>query len=177
MPKPPESLFLDRIDTPVGGGLVVFDADGALRVFDWISHEARMHLLLRRQNGPVTLMDRAAPKAITEAFAAYFGGELGAIDRLVCRTGGTVFQKSVWAALRAIPPGETVSYKALAERIGRPVAVRAVGLANGANPIGIVVPCHRVIGSDGSLTGYGGGIERKRWLLGHEGAAFRDLAA
>lgn len=177
MPRPPEPLFLDRIDTPVGDGLVVFDADGALRAFDWVSHEARMHLLLRRQNGPVTLTDRAAPKTITEAFAAYFGGSLQAIDTLVCRTGGTAFQRSVWAALRAIPAGETWSYKRLAEAIGKPAAVRAVGLANGANPIGIVTPCHRVIGSDGSLTGYGGGIERKRWLLGHEGATFRDLAA
>ncbi len=177
MPKPPETLFLDRIDTPVGMGLVAFDADGALRVFDWVSHEARMRLLLRRQNGPVILEDRAAPGAITEAFAAYFAGNLQAIDGLVCRTGGTAFQRSVWAALRTIPAGETWSYKRLAQAVGRPAAVRAVGLANGANPIGIVAPCHRVIGSDGSLTGYGGGLERKRWLLAHEGAAFRDLAA
>lgn len=177
MPKPPETLFLDRIDTPVGVGLVVFDADGALRVFDWASHEARMHLLLRRQNGPVTLKGIPAPKTITGAFAAYFAGDLQAIDNLVCRTGGTAFQRSVWAALRTIPAGETWSYKRLADAIGRPSAVRAVGLANGANPIGIVAPCHRVIGSDGSLTGYGGGLDRKRWLLGHEGATFRDLAA
>ena len=91
------------------------------------------------------------------------------------RTGGTAFQREVWGALREIACGTTVSYAKLAERIGRPNAVRAVGLANGSNPVGVVVPCHRVIGSDGSLTGYGGGIERKRWLLEHEGkhAAFR----
>jgi len=176
MPRPPEQLFLDRIETPVGEGLVVFDGEGALRAFDWTTHEARMHTLLRRQNGAVTLADGHAPEAMRAAFAAYFAGELGAIDGLVCRTGGTAFQKAVWAALRTIPAGETLSYKGLAERIGKPAAVRAVGLANGANPIGIVVPCHRVIGSDGSLTGYGGGLDRKRWLLGHEGASFRAAA-
>ena len=80
----------------------------------------------------------------------------------------------MWAALRRIPAGTTTSYGALAAEIGRPAAVRAVGLANGANPVAIVVPCHRVIGADGSLTGYGGGLPRKRWLLAHEGvAAFR----
>ena len=79
------------------------------------------------------------------------------------------FQREVWAALRAIPVGATTSYGRLAAAIGRPKAVRAVGLANGSNPIGIVVPCHRVIGADASLTGYGGGLERKRWLLEHEG--------
>jgi len=83
----------------------------------------------------------------------------------------------VWRALAEIPVGTTVSYGALAARIGHPTAVRAVGLANGSNPIGVIVPCHRVIGADGSLTGYGGGLDRKRWLLGHEGAAFRDKAA
>ena len=86
------------------------------------------------------------------------------------RTAGTPFQQAVWRALRRIPTGETLSYAELARRIGRPGAVRAVGRANGANPASIVVPCHRVIGSDGTLTGYGGGIERKRWLLAHERA-------
>jgi methylated-DNA-[protein]-cysteine S-methyltransferase len=93
-----------------------------------------------------------------------------AIHGLLVETGGTVFQRSVWAALRKIPVGQTLSYRALATRLRCPKAVRAVGLANGANPVGIVVPCHRVIGSDGSLTGYGGGVARKRWLLDHEGA-------
>jgi O-6-methylguanine DNA methyltransferase len=85
-------------------------------------------------------------------------------------TGGTAFQKSVWAALRQIPVGETLGYGALAARLGKPGAARAVGLANGLNPIGIVVPCHRVIGASGTLTGYAGGVERKAWLLAHEGA-------
>ncbi len=85
-------------------------------------------------------------------------------------TDGTDFQRAVWRELRRIPSGKTISYAELAKRIGRPKAVRAVGLANRSNPISIVVPCHRVIGSDGSLTGYGGGMERKDWLLRHEGA-------
>ena len=92
-------------------------------------------------------------------------------------TNGTPFQRRVWAALRAIPAGETTSYGALARLLDAPGASRAVGLANGANPIGIVVPCHRVIGADGSLTGFGGGLARKQWLLQHEGAAFRAQLA
>jgi len=111
---------------------------------------------------------------VTRAISRYFAGELAAIDSLPVKTGGTPFQRAVWHALRNIPCGTTISYAQLAGQIGRPAAVRAVGLANGANPIGVVVPCHRVIGADGSLTGYGGGIERKRWLLRHEGAPTRE---
>ncbi|MBV9266742.1 MAG: methylated-DNA--[protein]-cysteine S-methyltransferase, partial [Acidobacteriaceae bacterium] len=103
-----------------------------------------------------------------DAVSRYFSGELEAINALPVRTAGTPFQREVWRTLREIPCGTTISYAQLAVRIGRPSAVRAVGLANGSNPIAIVVPCHRVIGSDGSLSGYGGGIERKRWLLEHE---------
>ena len=90
---------------------------------------------------------------------------------------GTAFQLKVWETLCTIPAGETLSYAGLAARIGRPSAVRAVGLANGANPISLIVPCHRVIGANGSLTGYGGGLPRKRWLLGHEGASFKEQLA
>ena len=100
----------------------------------------------------------------------YFEGDIAAIDTIEVKTGGTPFQRSVWKALRKIEAGTTVTYAELARRIGRPTAIRAAGLANGQNPIGIVVPCHRVIGSDGSLTGYGGGLQRKEWLLKHEGA-------
>jgi methylated-DNA-[protein]-cysteine S-methyltransferase len=110
------------------------------------------------------------PGGLTSALRAYFDGELAAIDGLPLVMEGTDFQRSVWKALSTIPCGETLSYGELARQIGRPKAVRAVGLANGANPIGIVVPCHRVIGADGTLTGYGGGLDRKRWLLAHERA-------
>jgi methylated-DNA-[protein]-cysteine S-methyltransferase len=99
----------------------------------------------------------------------YFGGETAAIDAVSVELNGTPFQKSVWTALRRIPCGTTISYAELARRIGAPAAVRAVGTANGANPVAVIVPCHRVIGADGSLTGYGGGLERKQWLLDHEG--------
>jgi methylated-DNA-[protein]-cysteine S-methyltransferase len=98
---------------------------------------------------------------------------LQALEGLPVATNGTAFQQTVWQALRTIPPGTTLSYGALARQIGKPQAMRAVGLANGANPIGIVVPCHRVIGADGTLTGYGGALPRKRWLLAHEGAEMR----
>jgi methylated-DNA-[protein]-cysteine S-methyltransferase len=118
--------------------------------------------------GAVSLSSGRLPTAVRSALDAYFEGDLRAIDELPTVTAGTAFQREVWAALRTIPAGETLSYGALAARIGRPKAVRAVGLANGSNPIGLVVPCHRVIGADGSLTGYGGGMERKRWLLEHE---------
>ncbi|RIK91560.1 MAG: cysteine methyltransferase, partial [Proteobacteria bacterium] len=123
----------------------------------------------------------SAPRPVAAALAAYFAGDLGALGALAIRPGGTDFQRRVWDALRRIPAGATTSYGALAERIGRPGACRAVGLANGANPIALVVPCHRVIGADGSLTGYAGGAPRKRWLLDHErahagGAALRRTA-
>ncbi len=122
------------------------------------------------------LTETSDPSGFTSALRAYFDGDIAAIDALpVADVPGTPFQRSVWRALREIPGGETISYAELARRIGKPAAVRAVGLANGANPIGIVVPCHRVIGSDGTLTGYGGGVERKRWLLAHENRQQRLL--
>lgn len=108
------------------------------------------------------------------ALRAYFKGDLGALDGIPVDTGGTQFQRAVWRALRRIPLGRTASYGEIARKIGRPKAVRAVGMANGANPVAIVIPCHRVIGGDGTLTGYGGGLDRKRWLLRHEGAVVTE---
>jgi methylated-DNA-[protein]-cysteine S-methyltransferase len=166
-------LLVERLPTPLGGLVIVSDRQGRLRSVDWHDYEPRMHALLRRHTGGggFTLEPAPASTPLAAALEAYFAGDLAAIDTLPVATGGTAFQRSVWEALRGIPCGRTLSYAALARRIGRERAVRAVGLANGANPIGIVVPCHRVVGSDGSLTGYGGGIERKRWLLAHERAA------
>ena len=162
----------DRIGTPVGEVILLADADGNLRSVDFADYEARMHDLLRRQyRRPVEMRRVRDPHGLSTALAAYFAGDLARIDELPVATGGTAFQNEVWSALRSIPCGETTTYGALAARIGRPAAVRAVGFANGANPVAIVVPCHRVIGSDGSLTGYGGGLHRKRWLLAHEGAS------
>ena len=176
--KPPERLFLDPIATPVGQAQIVTDKEGRLRVFEWLDLEERMYRLLRRQYGAAPSLEAGpAPRSIHEAFEAYFAGEIGALSKVAWTTGGTEFQRKVWTALCDIPAGQTESYGALAARIGLPKAVRAVGLANGANPVGVVVPCHRVIGANGTLTGYGGGIARKRWLLAHEGASFRELAA
>lgn len=169
--RQPEHWTLDRITTPVGTVLLVTDGEGAVRALDFDDYEERMRRLLARHYGPVTLSPGTAPPAVRAAIAAYFAGDRQALDGIAVRTGGTVFQRQVWAALRTIPAGETRSYGQLAAAIDRPKAVRAVGLANGANPVGIIVPCHRVIGSNGTLTGYAGGIARKRWLLDHEGVA------
>lgn len=136
--------------------------------------EALEKTLARRWPG-VELRTGAPSVWIRERLGAYFRGEIDAIDSLAVETGGSPFQQSVWAALRTIPHGRTISYRDLALTIGAPTAVRAVGLANGANPISIVIPCHRVVGSDGRLTGYAGGLRRKRWLLEHEGAIERSL--
>lgn len=167
-----QTFFLERMPSPVGEVRIVTDDAGRLRAVDFHDFEDRMMRLLARHYGPgrFILEPAAAPTKARRALEAYFEGDLSALDNLETETGGTAFQREVWAALRTIPAGETESYGGLAARIGRPKAVRAVGLANGANPVGIVTPCHRVIGSGGTLTGYAGGIERKRWLLEHEGA-------
>jgi methylated-DNA-[protein]-cysteine S-methyltransferase len=125
---------------------------------------------LRLQRDPTCFVIQPAtdPHGLSAAITQYFEGKLDAIDRIPVETGGTSFQQKVWRALRGIPCGSTTSYGQLARQIGHPAAVRAVGTANGANPVAVVLPCHRVIGANGSLTGYGGGIERKRWLLNHE---------
>jgi methylated-DNA-[protein]-cysteine S-methyltransferase len=174
--KRPERLILDRLTTPVGEALIVTDPDGFLRAFDWSDHDERLRRLMRRYYGPVPIVAGSAPTPIRRALVDYFNGRLDALEGLSWRSAGTPFQLSVWRALGDIPVGQTISYGELARRVGKPKAVRAVGLANGANPIGLVAPCHRVIGADGSLTGYGGGLHRKRWLLTHEGAAFRESA-
>jgi methylated-DNA-[protein]-cysteine S-methyltransferase len=170
-------LLLDQIETPLGELLIAADQDGNLRATSWSDYQIylRPSLELHYGRNGFTIKPGSNPDGLTDAIARYFAGDLSAIDTLPVQTGGTPFQRDVWRALREIPCGTTISYAALAARIDRPNAVRAVGLANGSNPVGVVVPCHRVIGSDGSLTGYGGGIERKRWLLRHERALANDL--
>lgn len=165
-----QQLLVDRMDTAIGELILVADQDGNLRAIDWADHETRMLRLLQRAYGKrgFVLEPARNPSGLSDILRRYFAGEVAAIDNLPVATPGTAFQREVWRALRDIPVGTTCSYGEIAERIGRPRAVRAVGLANGSNPVGIVVPCHRVIGADGSLTGYGGGMERKRWLLDHE---------
>lgn len=158
------SVFVERMPSPVGTLLLVWEEE-ALRALDF--GEER----LDRWLGAGAVLAGRAPASIRDPLAAYFEGDLAAIDTIQVKTPGTPFQQKVWAALREIPAGRTCSYGELATRIGRPGAGRAVGLANGSNPAGIVVPCHRVIGANGSLVGYGGGLDRKRWLLAHERAS------
>ena len=170
--------FIEYIPTPIGTMVLLTDADDRVRALDWDDHLPRMVRLLRRQYARPDIAleqytERARRSAARAALGAYFDGDITAIDQVEVETGGTPFQRMVWAALRHIPAGRTTSYGALASTIDRPRAMRAVGLANGSNPIGIVVPCHRVIGADGALTGYGGGLARKQWLLEHEGAISR----
>jgi methylated-DNA-[protein]-cysteine S-methyltransferase len=178
---PPVTLSLDHVESPIGTILLLHDTQDRLRALDFADYDARMRRLLTLHYGhegiDFVLNESAAPAFIRNALKGYFAGELSAIDHIAVTTAGTPFQRAVWATLRTIRAGTTLSYGALADRIGRPKAVRAVGLANGSNPIGIVVPCHRVIGADASLTGYGGGIERKRWLLSHEGIKFVTSSA
>jgi methylated-DNA-[protein]-cysteine S-methyltransferase len=166
-----QTFFLDRLATPIGELIVIADGDDKLRAIDWTDHEARMKQLLDRYcgKGRYTLTTRRDPGGLASAMRRYFKGDIAVLSNLPVATSGTPFQTNVWKALRKIKDGTAISYAELARRIGKPRAVRAAGLANGRNPVSIVVPCHRVIGSDGSLTGYGGGLPRKQWLLQHEG--------
>jgi methylated-DNA-[protein]-cysteine S-methyltransferase len=163
-------FFSDEMTTPIGGLTLLSDEFGNLRAIDFAGNQDRLRLLLSRQyrSTQIAIEPRRNAFGLTSALESYFEGDVESIQSLPVLSGGTPFQQSVWQSLRLIPTGETVSYGSLAKTIGKPAAVRAVGLANGANPVSIVVPCHRVIGSDGSLTGYGGGLHRKRWLLDHE---------
>lgn len=169
--NPPVSFGLDRLATPIGIALLVTDTAGALRALDWEDYEHRMRELLRLHYGAVDLSDRPAPTQVRTALSGYFEGDFGQLSGIAWRIAGTPFQQKVWNALANIPVGITMTYGALAARIDMPKAVRAVGHANGSNPISVVLPCHRLIGADGSLVKYGGGLERKRWLLRHEGVA------
>jgi methylated-DNA-[protein]-cysteine S-methyltransferase len=160
------NLLTDRVDTPVGAVQLVA-LDGKLVLVDFADNAARMGGILEKRFGVYTLEPRALPE-FKAALGAYFAGELSLVHSLPVDSAGTDFQRAVWQALLEIPIGETWSYLELARRIGQPSAVRAVGATNGLNPISIVLPCHRVIGSSGNLTGYAGGLARKRWLLEHE---------
>jgi methylated-DNA-[protein]-cysteine S-methyltransferase len=165
------SLLIDQVETPLGAMLLVVEGD-SLRALEFGDDEDRLLRDVRRREGAAgDLVPTRDPAGLSSRLRAYFAGEVEIFDDVPVRGGGTPFQRVVWAALREIPAGRTTSYGQLAARLGRPGASRAVGLANGANPVAIAVPCHRVIGADGTLTGYGGGLERKRWLLEHERAS------
>jgi methylated-DNA-[protein]-cysteine S-methyltransferase len=161
-------IELERFESPLGT-LSLYCRDAALVALEFDAPPGQTRERLLRRFPDAGFVECAGTPAAA-ALRRYFHGELDALTGLAADAGGTAFQARVWDALRDIAPGHTLSYGALARRLGQPRAVRAVGLANGQNPVAVVIPCHRVIGTDGSLVGYGGGLERKRWLLAHEGA-------
>ncbi len=162
-----KTLQYDKIDSPIGIVLIVVDA-GQLCALDYEDYEQRMLTLLERRYGPVHLEPATDPCGFSSLIRAYFAGDYSALDDIPVNTGGTAFQQQVWSALRSIPVGATLTYGALAAKLGKPTAYRAVGATNALNPVAIVLPCHRVVGADATLTGYAGGLERKHWLLEHE---------
>jgi methylated-DNA-[protein]-cysteine S-methyltransferase len=162
-------ILTDRISTPIGE-MVLVALDGAVLLLEFADSEGRVAREMRQRFGAVDLQPTDNPFGVSDIIRDYFSGHLHAIDHLITDGGGSGFEQQVWAELRRIPCGTTCSYGDIARRLGDINLSRAVGTANGRNPIAIVVPCHRVIGSDGSMTGYGGGLARKEWLLRHEGA-------
>ena len=166
-------VIVDAHQSPIGP-LTAAERGGRVCLLHFGADGPEVDPILERWYPGEPRVRRALPQ-VAEALRRYFGGDLAALDAVPAELNGTPFQKSVWQALRRIPPGATISYGELARRIGQPTSVRAVGAANGANPVAVIVPCHRVIGSNGTLTGYGGGLPTKRWLLEHEGAATLPL--
>ena len=162
-----DRVLFDEIVSPIGR-IVIAARDGRLCALEFGRPRAVRSVAARY--GPTRPTWTRDPFGISRKIRAYLAGDLAAVDRIPVDTGGTPFQRKVWQALRRIRPGRTRSYGELARALGHGAAARAVGAANGRNPISIVVPCHRLIGGDASLTGYGGGLWRKRWLLRHEGA-------
>jgi methylated-DNA-[protein]-cysteine S-methyltransferase len=157
------SLRFDELDTPIGPLRLQFDSDGLHAV----TIVRGQHADADSGTGPHERYPRK------DAFERYFDGNLDALAGLSVIMNGTEFQQRVWQTLRTIPSGTAISYMELAKRIGNSKAMRAVGSANGRNPLCIVVPCHRVISADGSLGGFSAGLDAKRWLLRHEGVAFK----
>jgi methylated-DNA-[protein]-cysteine S-methyltransferase len=174
------TFYVDIYRSPIGTNVMVADDTGALRLHHFGDDDVWRRSFEKRY-GEATLAPGRDRFGFVAALAKYFDGDIAILDTLKVAFFGTPFQNKVWKALRKIPGGTTTSYGALAKAIGEPNAVRAVGLANGSNPVGLIVPCHRVIGSNGTLTGYGGGLPRKKWLLEHEarhaGAAHFRLEA
>ena|SRR5438876_868070 len=157
----------DEYVSPIGRILFATNA-GEICALDFAGYEQRMDTLLTRRFGSYSFNRNADPLNLKLRLRRYFDGDLDAFEGQPVNTNGTAFQEQVWKALRTIPAGTTWSYGQLAAHLGRPKASRAVGRANSLNPVGIIVPCHRVIAASSALTGYAGGLERKRWLLRHE---------
>lgn len=156
------------VHTPIDA-LTLAAKDGRLCLLHFGSREAPVRQQLHRWYPGDSIEHRPDPAGAATALAKYFSGQLDVLETIEVELNGTPFQQRVWQALRTVRAGRTASYSEIAASIGSLAAVRAVGAANGANPVAIVVPCHRIIGSNGTLTGYGGGLKRKEWLLRHEG--------
>jgi methylated-DNA-[protein]-cysteine S-methyltransferase len=161
-------LLIDRIESPLGKIILVAD-DTSLCALDFEGYETRMIGLLQKRYAAVDLVESIDPHGFSRKIRAYLAGDYGSLANLPVNAGGTDFQQLVWQGLRSIPVGTTLTYGELAAQLGKPTAARAVGMANSLNPVAIVVPCHRVIGAQAKLTGYAGGLDRKQWLLEHEG--------
>nr|AIA10511.1 methylated-DNA-[protein]-cysteine S-methyltransferase [uncultured bacterium]AIA10842.1 methylated-DNA-[protein]-cysteine S-methyltransferase [uncultured bacterium] len=169
-------LLIDKFDSVLGKILLVSDGE-RLCALDYADYEDRMMMLLRRHYPVFELRETIDPQGFSTLLSAYFAGEITCVNRIPVNPGGTAFQQRVWSALRTIPPGTTLTYGELATQLGKPTAYRAVGMTNALNPIAVVVPCHRLVGANGFLTGYAGGLERKRWLLQHEGVIVTKFTA
>lgn len=168
-------LGVEEIPSALGKLLLV--TDGArLCALDYVGYEQRMTELLKPRYSNFRLTKSRTPCGFSSHLRAYLQGKLCALDAIPVSTGGTPFQQQVWMMLRTLPPGTVMSYGEMAVKLGSPHAFRAVGAANALNPIAIVIPCHRLVGANGNLTGYAGGLERKRWLLEHEGVDVERLA-
>ncbi len=171
-------MFLTQVTTPIGSVDVAFSSAGVHALY-FSEHRGRLHAHVERFYPQADLAHASNDLAYTlnreveQAVGAFFSGELAALDRIRCAPQGTPFQQKVWQALRMIPPGTTCSYGQLAQRIGHSRAFRAVGTANARNPLSLIYPCHRVIGSDGNTAGYAGGVDRKRWLIRFEKACVK----
>ena len=166
-------ILIETLDSPIGP-LTAAERGGRICLLHFGTDDAAIDARFERWY-PGEPRARQSLPAVHRLFERYFGGAVSALDTVPVELNGTPFQKTVWRSLRTIRSGSTISYAELARRIGQPAAVRAVGTANGANPVAVIVPCHRVIGSNGRLTGYGGGLDRKQWLLEHEGVVSPTL--
>lgn len=168
-----KELAIDPVSSAIGDILVITD-EANLCAVEFGDCRSRIMRFLENRFGQIKLNPVENPLGISERIQAYLQGEYDSLDDIPISLGGTTFQQQVWLMLRTIPVGTVLTYGQLAEQLGKPTASRAVGFANSQNPISIVLPCHRVIGANGQLTGYAGGLERKRWLLTHEGVTLSE---
>lgn len=166
----PNTLYVNKMTSPIGEIVMVSDGE-TLCALDFTDYEDRLMQRLRNRYRALTLREGIQPLAWRDRLQDYLHGHLHSLDDIPVNTGGTPFQQQVWLALRTIPVGTVRTYGQLATQLGKPTASRAIGMANALNPVAIVLPCHRVIGANGSLTGYAGGLHRKQWLLQHEGVS------